>query len=76
MALAQIFLRFIAIVGLFAGVMLNVSADEGYVEGWSLPIGSKAPKISALDSNGVVREFADLSAEQGLLIFFNRSANW
>ena len=34
------------------------------------------PLLEAPDQNGVVRTLADLSGEQGLLLFLNRSADW
>ena len=54
------------------------SADErqDYIANWSLSLGSKAPAISAMDEQGTLRSFENLKLEHGLLLFFNRSADW
>lgn len=55
---------------------LNAEALQDYSAAWSLPLNTQAPKISALDSKGAQRNFENLRMDQGLLIFFNRSADW
>jgi hypothetical protein len=54
------------------------SADErqDYITGWSLALGIEAPAISAKDEQGTLRSFENLKLEHGLLLFFNRSADW
>ncbi len=50
-------------------------ADD-YSDGWGPAVGSRLPVLEAPDQTGRVRHLADLSGEQGLLLFLNRSADW
>jgi hypothetical protein len=54
---------------------MPVSADD-YSAGWGPVVGSQMPPMNAPDQAGVERTLADLSGEQGLLLFLNRSADW
>lgn len=53
----------------------GVLADE-YADGWGPAVGSRLPVLEAPDQTGTVRTLADLSGEQGLLLFLARSADW
>ncbi len=66
----------LALFVMFLCSMSSAETKQAYVDSWGLPIGSKAPAISALDAQGSPRSFEDLSLEYGLLVFFNRSADW
>ena len=55
---------------------VRAETDPGYADAWSLPIGSVGPEISAPDANGTNQNFEDLRMQHGLVIFFNRSADW
>lgn len=39
-------------------------------------IGAPAPAFTVVDSTGASRSLADLSGEQGLVLYFNRSLDW
>ncbi len=56
-------------------VSLIATADE-YTAGWGPAVGSTLPVLDAPDQNGTRRALADLSGDQGLLLFLNRSADW
>ena len=60
---------------IFAVMSLQVSADD-YSAGWGPAVGTALPPIAAPDQAGVERRLADLSGEQGLLLFLSRSADW
>ena len=47
-----------------------------YQEAWGLPTGSEMLPISAPDQHGMVRDLANLSGANGLLLFAFRSADW
>ena len=58
-----------------AGWMPAALADD-YADGWSLPLGTPAPAISAPDQSGAPRSLDSLAGERGLLLFLVRSADW
>ncbi len=60
---------------LFAFTLQNLSAQE-FVWAPDFPVGSALPEISAQDQDGVVRSFADLKGENGLVFVFSRSFDW
>jgi hypothetical protein len=47
-----------------------------YADAWGPAVGSKLPVLEAPDQTGRVRTLEDLTGEQGLLLFLNRSADW
>ena len=60
-------------------VALAVAAMSGhaaYQEDWGPPVGATLPAVAAEDQMGAERDLASLAGEQGLLLFFYRSANW
>ncbi|MCY3793822.1 MAG: hypothetical protein OXG51_05530 [Gammaproteobacteria bacterium] len=58
-----------------AGWAAAALADD-YADGWSLPLGTQAPAIAALDQSGAERSLDSLVGERGLLLFLVRSADW
>jgi len=60
-----------------AGVLLTGGAlADPYSDAWGPAVGSQLPVLEAPDQTGTVRTLADLSGEQGLLLFLARSADW
>ena len=60
-------------------VALAVAAMSGhaaYQDDWGPPLGATLPAVAAADQTGAERDLASLTGEQGLLLFFYRSANW
>lgn len=53
-----------------------VKWDPAYTKNWAPAIGAALPTLSVKDTGGAPRSFADLTGDQGLLIFFVRSSNW
>ena len=51
-------------------------ADDDYAKQWGPVIGTALPAIQAPDEAGEARDFANLAGKNGLLILFNRSADW
>lgn len=47
-----------------------------YADAWGVALGTAAPELRALDQAGRQRSLDDLARENGLLILFNRSADW
>lgn len=54
----------------------SIAADEEYADQWAPPVGSAIPLLEAQDQTGKVRTLEDLRGRNGLLVFFNRSADW
>ena len=67
----------VSLTGLTAGVLFAgaASADD-YSDNWGPAVGSPLPLLEAYDQSGTLRTLDDLSGEQGLLLFLNRSADW
>jgi len=49
---------------------------DSYASTWGPEVGSQAPVMAAKDQSGKVRTLDDLTGSQGVLIFYNRSADW
>ena len=47
-----------------------------YAEEWGPAAGTPIPAGSFTSHNGETRTLLDLTGDKGLLILFNRSANW
>jgi hypothetical protein len=60
---------------IFAALATQISADD-YSAGWGPAVGAQMPSIAAPDQAGVEHSLADLSGDQGLLLFLSRSADW
>ena len=56
----------------------SVSAVEPdtYSAGWGPAVGERVPAIAARDTTGAPVDFAALTGRAGLLLLFNRSADW
>ena len=52
------------------------SALADYAADWGPKVGSEMPPMAAADQDGVVQSLPSLQGENGVLIFFNRSADW
>ena len=55
---------------------IATAANDDYVAQWGPALGSPAPELMAEDQSGRMRTLDDLAGEHGLLILFNRSADW
>lgn len=62
--------------GLSALMVAGTVSSSEYSEGWGPEIGTELPILEAPDQTGTIRTLADLTGEQGLLLFLNRSADW
>lgn len=58
-----------------AGAAATNAADR-YAEQWGPALGSTLPLLAAADQDGNARSLGNLSGKNGLLLFFNRSADW
>jgi hypothetical protein len=52
------------------------SSGVRYVDVWGPALGAELPLLQAQDHTGTVRTLADLTGDQGLLLFLVRSADW
>ena len=61
-------------------IYLTLLTASVFAEEWQWapgqPVGSKLPLFEIADSNGVIHKSASLGAENGLMLFFNRSTVW
>lgn len=71
--LTRLLLPLTGLSALLAGT--GASAAD-YAAGWGPEIGSPLPVLEAPDQTGTTRTLEDLTGEQGLLLFLNRSADW
>ena len=67
--------RLFALVLLFSSNSIVMSDVEAAEQAWGPSIGTQVD-IRAQDETGRERTLADLAGEKGLLLFFNRSADW
>jgi peroxiredoxin len=49
---------------------------DSYQNNWGPEVGSQIALLAAKDQNGDVQQLKDLAGSQGVLIFYNRSADW
>ena len=54
----------------------SLAIDAAYSASWGLDIGEAMPDFSAVDQDGASRDLESLAGPNGLLLFFNRSADW
>ena len=52
------------------------AADSKYAREWGPKVGTSMPAINAVDHAGETQTLETLKGENGLLVFFNRSADW
>ena len=64
------------LVGIFCLAWAGLASADDYTRQWGPTIGSAMPLLHAADQAGVNRTLTDLSGDQGLLLFMNRSADW
>lgn len=69
------------VLALAAGVAVAETGNEtgnetGFADAWGPAIGSVTPGIEAPDQSGTPRSLDDLAGANGLLVLFNRSADW
>ena len=50
--------------------------DSEYTSTWGPSTGESLPELTVRNPAGDLKQFADLTGEEGLLIFFVRSTNW
>lgn len=60
---------------LAAGSAVGASAQEPKTPSGPA-VGEALPVFSAVDQNGVERDFKSLTGPEGLLLLFHRSADW
>ena len=66
---------------LFGAVLVVGSISQhamaySYQNSWGPEVGSQIALLAAKDQNGDVQQLKDLAGSQGVLIFYNRSADW
>ena len=47
-----------------------------YVQEWGPSVGSSLPALATTDHTGAARDLASVSGDNGVLLMFNRSADW
>jgi hypothetical protein len=72
------YLRVVGALALLGGWLMPAGTawSSEYADGWGPAVGSKLPVLEAPDQTGRVRTLEDLTGEQGILLFLNRSADW
>ena len=58
------------------GLSATVAFADDYAQGWGPEVGSQLPVLDAPDQAGRTQTLETLRGERGLLLFFNRSADW
>lgn len=56
--------------------MMSTALGADYSDAWGPAVGAHIPTGSFVAHDGETRAFPDLAGDKGLLILFNRSANW
>ena len=67
-------MRRVACAATLLGASLALASD--YAERWGPSTGDPIPAGEFVSHTGEIRTFLDLMGDKGLLILFNRSANW
>ena len=57
-------------------VLTAPATASEYVDSWGPSVGTTIPEASFEDQAGQPRTFTRLMGSRGLLLFFNRSADW
>lgn len=57
-------------------LVMSAALGSDYSDGWGPAVGAHIPAGSFVSHDGETRTFLDLAGDKGLLILFNRSANW
>ena len=61
---------------LVVGSISQHAMADSYQNNWGPEVGSQIALLAAKDQNGDVQQLKDLAGSQGVLIFYNRSADW
>ena len=69
----QVFVRAAAAVALLVS---SSALASDYVQEWGPSVGTSLPAIKTTDQEGMARDFASLIGKNGVLLMFNRSADW
>ena len=57
-------------------LVATLAMASEYIDSWGPSTGTQIPDGAFTSHLGETRTFADLMGEKGVLILFNRSANW
>ena len=68
--------RILQSIVLIIAACASAFAGADYVDDWGPAIGSEMPEFELADSKGELRDRDSLATPSGLLLFFNRSADW
>ena len=68
-------MKLLACTALALVLAAPATASE-HTHGWGPPVGTAIPEASLTSQSGEPQTFAGLMGARGLLIFFNRSADW
>jgi hypothetical protein len=63
-------------VVLVVGAISQHAVADSYTNNWGPEVGSQVALLAAKDQKGDLQELKDLTGSQGVLIFYNRSADW
>ncbi|MEJ2133519.1 MAG: hypothetical protein P8Y95_18270 [Gammaproteobacteria bacterium] len=69
-------MRFPLFVFLTIALAAQAAETDDYTALWGPAIGTEIPMLEPVDVSGRSRSLDDLAGEKGLLLFFNRSADW
>ncbi|MFQ3346814.1 MAG: hypothetical protein ACI8RT_000547 [Candidatus Azotimanducaceae bacterium] len=79
-ALARRWLKASSSMGvvLFLGIssMSQSALADNYQNTWGPEVGSQIALLAAKDQNGDAQKLQDLTGSKGVLVFYNRSADW
>ena len=65
-----------AVFLMLATIAAPAAWADDYAQEWGPKVGSAMPAFAAPDQDGVQRGLVDIQGENGVLILFNRSADW
>lgn len=57
-------------------LIMSAALGSDYSDAWGPGVGVQIPAGSFVSHDGDTRAFLELAGDKGLLILFNRSANW
>lgn len=69
-------MRYSPFLFLILALAAQAAETDDYVALWGPAIGTEIPMLEPVDVTGSPRSLDDLAGEKGLLLFFNRSADW
>lgn len=74
--IAKINSRILKLIATGFVLVASQALAADYAEEWGPKVGTPLPALHAPDQTGTARSLADLYGENGVLILFNRSADW